>query len=83
MALVGVVTQRRAPQVPEEFMRLGGTELAPMSTTTDLATAMTYVKPERERGRGGERERGREGERERVREDPSTTLRGTTSLPTG
>ena len=44
MALVGVVTQRLALQVPEEFMRLGGTELAPMSTTTDLATAMTYVK---------------------------------------
>jgi len=29
-------------KVPAEFMQKGGTELAPMSTTTDLATAMIY-----------------------------------------
>ena len=32
----------RNAEIPEEFLQLGGTELAPMSTTTDLAVAMEY-----------------------------------------
>jgi len=28
--------------VPEEFMTKGGTELAPMSSTSDIVTAMQY-----------------------------------------
>ena len=32
----------RNAEMPEEFLQLGGTELAPMSTTTDLAVAMEY-----------------------------------------
>ena len=34
----------RDVQVPAEFLETGGTELAPMSTTTDLKTAMIYAK---------------------------------------
>ena len=30
----------RNAEMPEEFLNLGGTELAPMSTTTDLAVAL-------------------------------------------
>ena len=30
-------------KIPEEFMADGGTELAPMSTTTDLNVALTYA----------------------------------------
>ena len=30
--------------VPEEFFKTGGTELAPMSTTSDLKVAMQYSK---------------------------------------
>ena len=29
-------------KVPEKFVRIGGTELAPMSTTTDLSVALKY-----------------------------------------
>jgi len=32
----------RNAEMPEEFLQLGGTELAPMSTTTDLTVAMEY-----------------------------------------
>ena len=32
----------RNANIPEEFAKLGGTELAPMSTTSDLRVAMAY-----------------------------------------
>ena len=32
----------RNANIPEEFTKLGGTELAPMSTTSDLRVAMAY-----------------------------------------
>jgi len=32
----------RNMEVPEEFLKQGGTELAPMSCTSDLAIAMQY-----------------------------------------
>ena len=32
----------RNANIPEEFAKLGGTELAPMSTTSSLAVAMKY-----------------------------------------
>ena len=32
----------RNANIPEEFTKLGGTELAPMSTTSSLAVAMKY-----------------------------------------
>ena len=31
-------------EVPDEFLKKGGTELAPMSTTSDLKVAMQYSK---------------------------------------
>ena len=32
----------RNAEMPDEFLELGGTELAPMSTTTSLDVAMEY-----------------------------------------
>ena len=32
----------RNAQIPDEFIKTGGTELAPMSTTSDLSVALEY-----------------------------------------
>ena len=41
-AAVDLYRGMKGVQVPAEFARTGGTELAPMSTTLDLRTAMEY-----------------------------------------
>ena len=41
-AMCGLYRGMKDVTVPDEFLENGGTELAPMSTTTDLAVAMSY-----------------------------------------